>query len=82
MKDKQGFYSVEPLNSEFTRIALVWNNVVWGRYGNATVSKEIIDVIKFPSEFAGVIGRLDIEEAAKELTSKNDVHEYAINYGY
>lgn len=77
---RQGFYSVEPLNGELTRIALVWNNTVEERYGNRTVSKEIIDVEKFPSFLIGTLGRLDIEGAAKELTNRNNISEYAICY--
>lgn len=82
MENKQGFYSVEPLNSELTRIALVWNNVVWGQYGNETVSKEIIDVEKFPSFLADLISHSDIEETGKYLAKKNNVNEYALHFEY
>lgn len=82
MENKQGFYSVEPLNNELTRIALVWNNTVSEGYGNKTVSKEIIDVERFPNFLADCITRSDIEKTAKELTERNNVKECALNYEF
>lgn len=82
MINKEGFYSVEPLNNELTRITLVWNNTVSEGYGNRTESKEIIDVEKFPSFLVGCIGRSDIEETAKQLTKRNNIKECAINFEY
>lgn len=82
MENKQGFCSVEPLNNELTRIALVWNNTVQEGYGNKTVSKEIIDVERFPSFLADCITRSDIENTAKQLTERNNIAECALNYEF
>lgn len=78
MENKQGFYTVEPLNNELTRVALVWNNTVNNKYGNETVSKEIIDVERLPSFLAHMITRNDIENIANELKNKNNIKECAI----
>lgn len=80
MENKQGFYSVEPLNSELTRIALVWNNTVEEGYGNRTVSKEIIDVEELPEWLHDVVTRNDIDVIAKELQQRNNVKEGALYY--
>ena len=78
----QGFHSVESLNGENTRIALVWNNTkeVEGYHYNETASKEIIDCVKLPKIVGEWLTRLDMDEIARRLMKDNGVSECAVNY--
>ncbi|MEK4025478.1 hypothetical protein [Sporosarcina sp. FSL W7-1283] len=78
MENRQGFYSIEPLNNGHTRIGLMWNNTIERKFYNETVSREIIDVKKFPDFLAHVITRDDVEEVARELLNNNNIKECAV----
>lgn len=80
MKRKQGFYMVESLNNANTRIALVWKNTKETKYGNETISQEVVDVIKLPKIIGKYLTRLDLENIGKRLMKDNNVKECAINF--
>lgn len=80
MENKQGFYMVESLNGLNTRIGLVWHNTKETKYGNETVSKEVVDSIKLPKIVAEWVTRMDFEFIAERLKNDNNIKEVFVNF--